>query len=278
MESRWVGFFLSKESDHEFPKTGNPPGMCVCPVCERPCTRASPLCWKLSRNLPKPLRPGQGNSRIRLSSSIELPVSAAPPQAPSTCSLSRTDTQQKGQIKSKPQSHHQLSLSCPLNPVPAVDDANTPPHQSSARGRGHLGVPGTAARGAPPWLPNRRPLLSAAPGLTSMVSALSGRQGRVRSLGSPDSESVPPPPRSQRGPRGHVVWARQARAGAWELWSPRRVPLRAAWGSSTGPHVPPNPRSPAEPRHATRVKNIVRLPCIPFRRLLFCIYLPFQLL
>lgn len=111
MESRWVWFFLSKESDHEFPKTGNPPGMCVCPVCERPCTRASPLCWKPSRNLPKPLRPGQGNSRIRLSSSIELPVSAAPPQAPGTCSLSRTDTQQKGQIKSKPQSHRQLSLS-----------------------------------------------------------------------------------------------------------------------------------------------------------------------
>lgn len=44
-----------------------------------------------------------------------------------------------------------------------------------------------------------------------MVSALGGRRGQVRSLRFPDSELVLPPSRSQLGPRGHVIGARQAR-------------------------------------------------------------------
>lgn len=145
-------FFSQKNQTTNLPRQGTRPG-CVCARCVSAHAPGLPSLWKPSRNHPKQLRPGQGNSRIRLSSPTQLPISAAPPQAPNTCSLSRTGTQQKGQIKRKPQSHRRLSFSCRLNAVPAVDNANTPPHQPSARGGGHLGVPGTAARGAPPRPP-----------------------------------------------------------------------------------------------------------------------------
>lgn len=138
--------------------------------------------------------------RILLSSPTAPAPSAAPQQAPDTCSLSRTDTQQERRIKRKSPSHRQVDLSRLPNPVSTVDNAANAPHQPEARGGGRLGAggperlpegsrPGRQARVRfSPWRPNSPPWRAPYVGAGAR-SARSGLQARSRSRSRRDRDS-----------------------------------------------------------------------------------------
>lgn len=194
--------------------------------------RAFPLRGSLPRISPKSLRPELGT--LNSVFTHRAPTLSCPTAARNDCLSSRTDSQQEGQIKRKPQRRGRLCLSRAPSPVPKVDkSANTPPHRPSARGGGHLGMPEVGCSWDPAPAPTPRPLLSAAPGLTAMVSRLGGQAPGPRLLARVSGLQVPPAAAGIAAEAARSRGRGEARAGAWELWSPRRAPLSASSGAPT---------------------------------------------